>query len=73
MEKLNAGDDVVPQEFVSYLYKACSGINYIDIMIYGTTDKSKGEPEAYTDRSLEITARQKAYTSESMIEVVIDG
>lgn len=73
MEKLNAGDDVVPQEFVSYLYKACSGITYIDIMLYSTEDKSKGEPEEYTDRSLEITARQKAYTSESMIEVVIDG
>lgn len=73
MEKLNAGDDVVPQEFVSYLYKACSGISYVDIMIYGTTEKLKGEPDKYTDRSIEITARQKAYTSESMIEVVIDG
>lgn len=73
MERLNAGDDVVPQEFVSYLYKACSGINYIDIMIHGTTEKLKAEPEKYTDRSMEITARQKAYTSEEMIEVVIDG
>lgn len=73
MDRLNAGDDVVPQEFVSYLYRACSGINYIDIMLYGTTDKSKGEPESYTERSIEITARQKAYTSEEMIEVVIDG
>ncbi len=42
-------------------------------MLYGTTDKSKGEPESYTERSIEITARQKAYTSEEMIEVVIDG
>ena len=72
MDAINAGKDVIPQEFVSDLYKACSGIMYIDVALCGTTDSSL-EPTEYISRSLEITARQRAYTSESMIEVVIDG
>lgn len=72
MDALNAGDDVVPQEFMSELYDACSGISYIDISLFNTTDKA-AKPETYGARSYEITARQRAYTSEEMIEVVIDG
>ena len=34
MEMLDAGDDVVPQQFMSELYRACSGISYIDIRLY---------------------------------------
>lgn len=71
-EKLNAGDDVIPQEFMSELYNACSGISYIDISMFATADAG-AEPETYPSRSVEITARQRAYTTESMIEVVIDG
>ena len=51
MGELNAGKDVVPQEF---------------------TDAGT-EPTEYPDRSVPITARQRAYTSEDMIEVEIDG
>ena len=72
MDALDAGSDVVPQEFMSQLYDACSGISYIDIGIYATEDAA-GEPNSYPMRSTEITARQRAYTSEEMIEVVIDG
>lgn len=72
MEELNAGKDVVPQEFMSDFYKACSGISYIDIQLFTTTD-SGTEPDGYPDRSATITARQRAYTSEEMIEVEIDG
>ena len=72
MRSLNAGKDVVPQQFMSELYKACSGINYIDIKLFSTTD-SGVEPAEYPDRSVVITARQRAYTSEDMIEVEIDG
>lgn len=72
MDAINAGKDVIPQEFVSELYKACSGITYIDVALCGTTDSSL-KPTEYNSRSLEITARQRAHTSESMIEVVIDG
>lgn len=72
MDTLNAGDDIVPQDFISDLHKACSGITYIDLAIYTTTDPA-GDPSAYPLRSAEITARQRAYTDEEMIEVVIDG
>lgn len=72
IEKLDAGSDVVPQEFMSELYAACSGISYIDIGLY-TTDSPAGKPDDYPDRSAIITARQRAYTTEDMIEVAIDG
>lgn len=69
---LDAGEDVVPQEFMSDLYKACPGISYIDIQIASTADNA-AEPTEYPLRSVEITARQRALTTESMIEVSIDG
>lgn len=72
VEALNAGSDVVPQEFMSELYAACSGISYIDIGLYSTDDPA-GKPQGYPARSAEITARQRAYTTEEMIEVAIDG
>lgn len=72
IENLDAGSDVVPQEFMSELYAACSGISYIDIGLY-TTDSPAGKPDDYPDRSAVITARQRAYTTEDMIEVAIDG
>lgn len=72
MAALNAGQDVVPQQFMSQLYKACSGISYIDIKLFTTQDSEKS-PDDYPSRSAVITARQRAYTSEEMIEVEIDG
>lgn len=72
MDALDAGADVVPQQFMSELYKACSGISYIDIKLYTTADAGT-EPTDYPVRSAVITARQRAYTSEDMIEVDIDG
>lgn len=72
MDALNAGQDVVPQKFMAQLYKACSGISYIDIRLYAT-ESSAEEPSEYPDRSKNITARQRAYTTEAMIEVAIDG
>lgn len=69
---LDAGQDVVPQEFMSELYKSCTGISYIDIAI-ASTDDSTVIPEEYPHRSIEITARQRAYTTAAMIEVNING
>ena len=68
---LNAGEDVVPQEFMSDLYKACAGISYIDIKIHTTADKGE-VPVEYTEQYVDITARQRAYTDEAMIEVSIN-
>ena len=72
MAALEAGTDVVPQQFMSELYKACSGISYIDIKLFTTADAG-AKPTDYPVRSAVITARQRAYTSEEMIEVDIDG
>ena len=73
MDALDAGKDVVPQQFMSQLYRACSGISYIDIQLYASADASDEKPSKYPDRSKNITARQRAYTKEEMIEVEIDG
>lgn len=70
---LDAGKDVVPQKWASDLYRACPGISYIDILLHATTEPSESPPEEYEDRSVAITARQRAHTTESMIEVEIDG
>lgn len=72
MDALDAGKDVVPQQFMSQLYRACSGISYIDITLFATDDPA-AEPTTYPKRSAMITARQRAHTSEDMIEVEIDG
>lgn len=72
MDALSAGKDIVPQQYMSQLYKACSGISYIDIKLFVTQDQAE-KPDDYPLRSAVITARQRAYTSEEMIEVEIDG
>ena len=72
METLEAGADVTPQTFVSELYRACSGIGYIDVGLFCTTDPL-GRPGDYALRSAAVTARQRAYTAEEMIEVEING
>ena len=69
---LDAGKDVIPQQFMTHLYKMCPGISYIDIKLFVTADSS-ATPHEYPLRSAVITARQRAYTTESMIEVAIDG
>lgn len=81
---LDAGDDVVPQEFMTELYKACTGISYIDIALSSqveTDDEDDSEEEeeveeetrTYDERYVEISDRQKAYITSDMIEVTLNG
>lgn len=72
MEEVEAGSDVVPQKFTNALYKTVSGIDYFDIRLYATKDPSESVRD-YPERSVSITARERAVTSESRIGVVIDG
>lgn len=72
MDDMNAGKDVIPQQFVSQFYRACSGVSYIDVRLYATLNDAD-KPTEYPDRSKNVTARQKVYTTEDMIEVEIDG
>lgn len=67
-----SGTDVIPQQFVSKLFAACSGLSYIDIQLFSTTSPTE-TPTEYPDRSVNVTVRQRALTSESMIEVEING
>lgn len=72
MEEVEAGSDVVPQRFTTELYRKVAGIDYFDIRLFSSEDSS-ASPSSYTERSVSITARQRAITSESRIGVVIDG
>lgn len=72
MEEVEAGSDVVPQRFTEKLYKTVSGIDYFDIRLYSTKDAAES-PKDYQERSVSITARERAVTSESRIGVIIDA
>lgn len=72
MEEVEAGSDVVPQKFTNELYKKVSGIDYFDIRLYATKDPAESVRD-YPERSVSITARERAVTAESRIGVVIDG
>lgn len=69
MDKLNAGDSVVPQKFIKMLYDRVPGALYFDISIYATEDSGENQPGSYPYRSIEITPRKKAVTSSGRIEV----
>lgn len=72
MDDTEAGEDIVPQTFLSKLYANVAGVTYFDITLFST--KSSGtSPSSYTERSVSISQRERAVTSESCIEVVIDG
>lgn len=72
MKDVQAGCDVVPQKFTTALYKNVSGIDYFDIRLHATKDPAESVRD-YPERSVSITARERAVTSESRIGVVIDG
>lgn len=72
MEDVQAGCDVVPQKFTTALYKNVSGIDYFDIRLHATKAPAESVRD-YPERSVSITARERAVTSESRIGVVIDG
>ena len=74
MDGLDAGDEVIPQTFMSDLYRVCPGIAYIDIALASTTDPEEiPGTEDYTERIVTITARQRAVTNDTMIGVTISG
>mgnify|MGYP001027604295 CR=1 FL=1 len=72
VEQLNCGEDIVPQKFLDAIYSACPGISYIDITMFTTQDSAE-TPDSYALRSQVISARERAVTSETMIEVALDG
>lgn len=71
MDGIDAGEDVLPQQIVSSIYNTVAGVDYADIKLAVTeTDTA---PDAYDKRSVTVSSRERATTSEEKIEVVIDG
>jgi uncharacterized phage protein gp47/JayE len=69
MEGLECGDDVIPQSlFLPNIYGKVGGIDYVDVRMGTGND----EPSEYKLKNVYVSERQKAVTSEGMIEVVID-
>ncbi len=65
---LESGENVIPQQF----HLSVSGIDYIDVWLFATADSGE-MPSEYTQRSVTISARERAVTDENRIEVVLDG
>lgn len=73
MEGVEAGDDVVPQRFMNELYKRIAGIDYFDIKLYKENNAVQPTEDDFTLRSVTVSERERAVTTENRIEVVIDG
>ena len=69
MAGLEAGENVIPQKFNLQV----SGIDYIDVWLYATPNDGDMPGGSYNQRSVSISARERAVTDENRIEVVIDG
>lgn len=72
VDGLVSGGDVTPQRYIAEIYAAVSGIDYIEILVYANTDSSAPPPPVFTDRSVIISPRQLAVTSEARIEVTLN-
>lgn len=72
MEDVGAGEDVIAQKFTKELYEKVSGIDYFDIRLYSTSNANES-PSKYTQRSIDISPRERAVTSDSRIGVIIDA
>lgn len=68
VDELEAGESVIPQKF----HLSVSGIDYMDVWMFSTADDGE-MPTEYSERSVSISARERAVTDENRIEVVIDG
>lgn len=73
IESLNAGDTVVPQKTVGEIHDYVTGIDYVDIQLYATTDVTSEEPTSYPLRTITCSERERATSDAAKIEVVIDG
>jgi uncharacterized phage protein gp47/JayE len=70
MRDVEAGKPIVPQTFISELYRRVPGIAYIDIPTFSTTNQSE-TPGDYTDDAVPITPRQRAVADDTRIEVIL--
>ncbi len=72
-ESLKAGDTVVLQKFIGSINSAVTGLAYIEIKAFKTTDKTVTPEESdYTLNYVSVTTREKASFATDRIEVVCD-
>lgn len=68
--RLTAGRDLLIQKVLEGLYKDISGVNYIDISVASSTNKSHVPgPSEYKQKNVIATERQKVLIGETRIEV----
>lgn len=75
MKDIETGDDIIPQRVFKSIYENVDGIAYIDVKLYATADAAAAPDSsaAYTLRSLTMSDRELAITSDAMVEVALDG
>lgn len=75
MSELETGDDVIPQRVFKTIYETIPGIAYIDVRLFSTSDgaTSPEGSDTYTLRSLTLSDRELGITSDTMVEVALDG
>ena len=75
MSELETGDDVIPQRVFKSIYETIPGIAYIDVRLFSTSDgaTSPEGSDTYTMRSLTLSDRELGITSDTMVEVALDG
>ena len=74
MSDLKAGDSVITQDYLPKIKSVCTGIAYIDILVCSNSSEAyKPTANAFQDRNVFVTARQKAITTIDRIEVVLSA
>ncbi|GHU95061.1 hypothetical protein FACS1894208_07230 [Clostridia bacterium] len=71
-EVLEPGAVLVPQKFIGDIYRKLPGIEYLQTPVFFTVD-SAAQPTTYENVIIPITARQRAVTDATRIEVVLNG
>lgn len=71
VSSLTSGEDVTPQRYLAQIYAGVSGIEYIEILLYASAESGAAPPATLTERSVSISSRQLAVTSETRIEVTL--
>lgn len=69
-ESLGVGEAVYIQRFIGEVYRRVTGMGYVDIEVFSTTDGGVA-PDEYRRENIKVTVRQKAVIEEKRIEVTL--
>lgn len=67
---IEAGTSVFTQTFLHDIYKRVSGVAFVDIAAFATTDPGQ-TPASYDEENIIVSARQRAIIEETRIEVTL--